>query len=153
MPCYSNQTSTTFIVETYRLNRFNQSLVINFFNVNNCLAVPIVPINLATCAVVYLWCDCMWDNQLNHIELRIWGSVLLSPSHASVRLPFLHQASSKNEVPPVPIHTNKSTQHRLCTVYRPSQQSTHISQIMELYGRQVCHCKLTCCRLDNSNET
>ena len=94
----------------------------------------------------------MWGGQINYIGLWIWDRVLLPPSRASVRLPFLHRALSKNEVPPVPIHPNKSTQHHLRPVYQPSQKSTHISLILELYGRQVRHCKLPRLCLDNVNE-
>ena len=78
--------------------------------------------------------------------------VLLHPSRASVRRPFLHWSPSKNEVPPVPIHPNKSTQHRLCFVYRPSQQSTHISPILELFVRQVRDRKFPHFCIDNANE-
>ena len=111
-----------------------------------------MPINFATCAVIELWCDWIWDSQLNHIGICIWGRVLLPPSHASVRQPFLRQPPSKNEVPPVTIHPNKSTQHRICPVYRHSQQSTNISPILELYVRQVRHRKFPCCCLNNANE-
>ena len=108
-----------------------------FFNVKTFLAAHIVPINLATCAKIELCCDWLWGGQLNHIGICIWGRLLLPPSRASVRPPFPHQCPSKNEVTAVPIHPNKSTQHRLCPVYRPSQKSTHISPIIELYVRQV----------------
>ena len=140
-----------------------------------------MPINLSICAVVDLCCDWLWDVQLNYIGLCIRGRVLLPPLHASVRPPFLRRPPNKNEVPPVPIHPNKSTQHRLCTVYRPSQKilisprlwnsildryaivnlrvaflasqkSTHISPIMEFYVRQVRHRKLPRCCLDKSNK-
>ena len=79
-----------------------------FFDIKTFLEAPIVPINLATCAVVYIFCDWLWCGRINHIGICIWGSFLLPPSHAIVLLPFLHQASSKNEVPPVLIHPKKS---------------------------------------------
>ena len=72
--------------------------------------------------------------------------------HVSVQPPFLHQAPRKNEVPSVPIHPKKSTQHQICPFYRPSQQSTDILPIMYIYVRQLCHRKLTCFRLDNTNK-
>ena len=109
-------------------------------------------INLATYALIYLCCYLMWVFQLNHIGLCIWVRVLLPPSRASVLPPFLHQPPSKNEVPHVLIHPNKITQRRLCPVYQPSQKSTHISTIIELYVRQVCHHKFPRCCLDNYNE-
>ena len=121
MPWYTNQTLTTFIAKTDLLNHFHQSLVTKCFDVKNFLAAPIVPINLATCAVIELFCDWLCDGQIKHIGLCIWCRVLLHPSRASVCPPFLHQSPSKNEVPPVPIHPNKSTQHRLRSVYRPSK--------------------------------
>ena len=37
-----------------KLNRSNQYLVTNVFRCQDFLAAPIVPINLATCAVLYL---------------------------------------------------------------------------------------------------
>ena len=95
------------------------------------------PINLATCAVVDLFYDWLLDGHINHIGLCIWGRVLLPPLHASVCLPFIHITPSKNEAPPVPIHIKIITQHRIRPVYQPSQQSTHISRILELYVRQV----------------
>ena len=116
------------------------------------LAAPIVPINFSTCAEVDLCCDWLWGGHLKHIGLCIWVRFLLPPSHVSVRLPFLHQYPSKNKVLHVLIHPNKSTQHRRCPVYRPSQQSTHISTILELYVRQVRQRKLPRFCLDNANE-
>ena len=95
----------------------------------------------------------MWGGRLNHIGICIWVRLLLPPSHTSVRPPFLHRAPSKNEVPHVLIHLNKSTQHRICHVYLPSQQSANISPIMELYVWQVHHWKLPRCCLDTTNET
>ena len=127
MPWYANQTSTTFISKIDRLNRFYQSLLPNFFGVKTFLEARIVHINLATCAAIQLFCDSMWDGQLNHIGICIWVRILLPPSHASLQPPFLHQSPSKNEVPPVLIHPHKSTQHR------PSQQSIHISPVLEIY--------------------
>ena len=108
--------------------------------------------NFSTCAVIDLCCDWLWDGQLNHIWFCIGDRVLLPPSWASVQLSFLHRSPSKNEVPPVPIHPNKITQHRLHPINQPSQQSTHISPILELYVRQVRHQKLPRCCLDNANE-
>ena len=76
IPCNSNQTSTTFITKTDRLNCFVQYLVPIFFDVKNFLAATIVPINLVTCAVVDFWCDWLWGGQINHIRLCIWDRVL-----------------------------------------------------------------------------
>ena len=111
-----------------------------------------MPINFSTCTLIELFCDWMWDGQLNHIGICIWGRVILPPLHESVRPPFLHKSPSKNEVTPVTIHPNKSTQPWLCPFYRPSQQSTHISPILELCVRQVRHQKLTRFCFDNGNE-
>ena len=83
-----------------------------------------MPINLVACTVVDLWCDWLWDGQLNNIRICICGRVLLPPSHASEQTLFLHQSPNKHEVPPVPIHPNRSTQHQICPVYRTCQQST-----------------------------
>ena len=80
------------------------------------------------------------------------GQVLLPQSRASVRPPFLHLSPSKNEVPPVQIHRNKSIQHQIFPVYWPSQQSTNISPILELYVRQVRHWKFLRFCLDNANK-
>ena len=123
-----------------------------FFDVKTFLAAHIVSINLATCTKIELCCDWMWGGHLNHIGICIWGRVLCHPSHASARPPFNHQSPSKNEVTAVPIHPNKSTKYRLCPVYRPSQKSTHISPVIELYVRQVSHCTLPRCYLDNAKE-
>ena len=107
MPWYANQTLNTFIAKTDRLNRFDQYLVPNFLYVNNFLATPIVSTNLATCAVVYICCDWLWDGKLNHIELCICLRILFPPTHASVHPPFLHWSTSKNELPPVLVHPKK----------------------------------------------
>ena len=149
---YANQKSTTFTAKTDRFNISDQSLVRNFMYVKTFLAAPIVPINLATCAVLDLCCDWLWDVQLNHIGIYIWGRFILPPYQVIVRTLFLHLPSSKNEVPPVPFHPNKSTQHRLHPVYRPIQQYTHISPFLELYVRQVRHQIFPCCRINNANE-
>ena len=153
MPWYANHTLNTFIPKTDRLNRFDQYLVPNFFfDVKTFLAALIVPINMATCDALYLWCDWLLDCQIDHIGLFVGGRFLFPPSYTSVRPPFLCQYPSKNEVPHVPIHPNKSTQHQICPVYWPSQQSTHISLILELYVRQLRHRTFPCCCLDNANE-
>ena len=89
-----------------------------FFHVKTFLVSPIVPINFSTCAVVDLYCDWICFCQLNHIGICFWGRFFFPPSHASVRPPFLRQSPSKNELPTVPIHPNKITQHRICPVYR-----------------------------------
>ena len=148
----TNHTLTAFIAKTDRLNGFDQYLVSNFFYAKTFLVAPIVPINLATCDVIDLCYDFLGYVQLNHIGICIWCRVILPPSHTSVLPPFLRQFPSKNEVPPVPIHPNKSTQHCIRPVYRPSQQSTHISPITELYVRQVHDQKLPRCCIDNTNE-
>ena len=59
-----------------------------FFNVF--LAAPIVPINLATCAVIELCCDWLRDGQINHIGICILVRVLLPSSCAIVWPPFIH---------------------------------------------------------------
>ena len=112
------------------LNRFDQSFVPNFLDVKTFLVAPIVPINLDTCSVVDICCDWLWGDQINHIRILVWFRVILLPFHPSVRPPFLPQSPSKNEVMPIPIHTNKITEHRLYFVYRPSQQYTNISPIL-----------------------
>ena len=72
------------------------------------LAAPIVPINFYACAVMELCCDWLWYGQLNHIGFYIWSRLILPPSRVSVRPPFLHWASSKDEVPHVLIHPKKA---------------------------------------------
>ena len=51
-----------------------------------------MPINLVTCAAVNLCCDWLLSGQLNHVELCVWGRVLLHPSHTSVQTPFIHRS-------------------------------------------------------------
>ena len=82
--------------------------ITQLFYIRNFLVAPIVPINLATCSVVVLYCDWLWDGQLNHVSLCIWGRFLLPPLHSSVQTLFLHQSTSKNELPPFSIHPKKS---------------------------------------------
>ena len=135
-----------------RLNLFYRYLVPNLFDVKTFLAAPIVPINVSIFFVVDICCDWLWGVQINHIGFWFWVMVILPPSYVSVRPPFLHLYPSKNEVLHVPIHKNKSTQHRIFPVYCPNQKSTHISPILELYVRQIFHWKLPRCRLDNTNE-
>ena len=152
-PWHSNQTSTTSITKKDRLNRLEQYFVPNFSDVSTYLAVPIVLINFDTCAVVYLCFYWMWYVQLDDIGICIGGRFLFLPSHVSVRPPFLHQSSRKNEVLPVLIHPNKSTQNCLRPAYWISQQSTHFSPILQLYVIPVHHCKFMHCHLENANET
>ena len=154
MPWYANQTLTTFIAKIDRLNHFNQSFVPIFFSMSRISWWHLwhLPITLATCTVVDIWCSWIWDCQIKHIRICNWGRVLLLPPHTSVRPPFLNLSPSKNEVPPIPIHPNKITQHRILPVYWPSQQSTHISLILWLYVRHVGHRKLPRCCLDNANK-
>ena len=71
-----------------------------------------MPFNLATCAVVNLSCDRLSDGQITHIGIYIWGKFVLTPSQVSVQPPFLRRSSSKNEVPPVPIHPKEAPSTR-----------------------------------------
>ena len=96
MPWYANHICTTFIAKIDMLNRFDQSLVLNFFKTKTFLVAPFVPINFAACAVLDLCFDRMGDGRLNHIGICISGRVFLTSSHASVRPPFLHKFLSKN---------------------------------------------------------
>ena len=152
MPWYANLTSNTFVAKTDRLKRFDQYLVPNFFQCQYFLGRTYCAYQFLHILIIDLCCDFLWNGQLSHIGICIWGSVLFPLSRASVWMPLLHWYPSKNELTPVLIHLNKSTQHHIRPIYRPGQQSTHISLILKLYVRQVRHRKLPRCCLDNANE-
>ena len=153
MPRYANQTSTTLIPKTDRLNCFDQSLLPNsifwcqYFLGGTYCAYQFLHMR---CNRARMWLAVGWSAR------PYWDMYLGQVSLASIVYKFMaaHSPSS----PPKKWSTacsnpsKKSTQHWICPVYRPSQQSTNISLVLEVYVRKVLHQKLPCCCLDNANE-